>query len=92
MTAHLRVPGGVAVGRAVAAQRRAAFLAGPQMDPVRADFHTLVALMALLVFDGLDGAEVGTAWSRCHCLSLVSIDAYQWVNDVLVQAMNSGSQ
>jgi hypothetical protein len=62
------------------------------MDPVRADFHALVALMALLVFDGLDGAEVGAARFGCHRLSLISIDAYQWVNDGLVQTMNSGGQ
>jgi hypothetical protein len=27
--------------------------------------------MALLVFDSLDGAEVGTAWVGCHVLSLL---------------------
>src|SRR5262245_48233750 len=38
-----RVLAGVAIGRAVAAERDAALLAGPQMNPRRADLHALFA-------------------------------------------------
>jgi hypothetical protein len=48
--------------------------------------------MAFLAFDGLDGAEVGTAWVECLGLSLISIFANQWVNDGLAQIINSGGQ
>jgi hypothetical protein len=48
--------------------------------------------MTFLVFDGLDGAEVGAALLGCHGLSLISIDANQGVNYGLAQAMNSGGQ
>jgi hypothetical protein len=41
--------------------------------------------MAFLVFDGLDGAEVGAASVGCHGLSLISIDANQGVDDGLAQ-------
>src|SRR5512132_2350320 len=51
MTADLRVPGGVAVERIVAAKGRAALLAGAQMDPTGAHFHAFFALVALLPLD-----------------------------------------
>ena len=72
MPAYLRVAGGVAVERVVATQRHAALLARPQMDPVRAYLHALVALMAFFVFDGLDGAEMSAASVGCHGLSLIA--------------------
>ena len=75
MPAYLRVAGGVAVERVVATQRHAALLARPQMDPVRAYLHALVALMAFFVFDGLDGAEVSAASVGCHGFSLIVIVA-----------------
>ena len=51
MPARARVFARVAVGRAVAAQRRAALLTHPQMDPLRAALHALAALSPLRVFD-----------------------------------------
>ena len=58
MPTHLRVLGGVTVGRTVTTQRRAARLTGTQMDPTVTGLDALLALMAFLVFDGPDGAEV----------------------------------
>src|SRR2546430_7122700 len=61
---HHRVLGGAGVlrgmlvGRAVAAQRRAALLAGSQMHPLRADLHALGALPALAVSHGGDRLEM----------------------------------
>src|SRR5438105_15213342 len=49
------------VGRAVAAQRRAALLAGAQMHPLRADLHALGELPALAVSDGADCLEMNAA-------------------------------
>lgn len=51
MPARSRVFSGMLVWRVVAAQSRAAFLTGPQMDPLCIDLHTLRALAALSVFD-----------------------------------------
>jgi hypothetical protein len=64
MPAGVRVPGGVAVGRAVAAQGDAAFLTGPQMDPLRVDLDALLAHPVRSVFDGFDGAEMGADFFR----------------------------
>ena len=47
----MRVLAGVTVRRAVAAERDAAFLAGPQMHPVCADLHAFFAFTALRLFD-----------------------------------------
>jgi len=60
MPACLRVPGGVAVGRTVAAQCRAAGLTGTQMYPAVAGLDTLLTLMAFRVFDGRNGFEMVT--------------------------------
>src|SRR6266700_188450 len=49
---------GMLVGRAVAAQRLAALLAGSQMHPLRADLHALGALPALAVSHGGDRPEM----------------------------------
>src|SRR5437764_1401067 len=56
-----RVLRGMLVGRAVAAQRRAALLAGPQMHPLRADLHALGALPPLAVPHGGDRLEMNAA-------------------------------
>ena len=58
MPAGARVLAGVAVGGAVAAQRRAALLAGAQMDPLRPDLHTLRALASVRKFDSRDGGKM----------------------------------
>ena len=47
MSGRVRVFGGVPIWRAVAAERDAAFLAGPQMHPVVADLHAFFAFPAL---------------------------------------------
>ena len=60
MSACLRVPGGVAVGRTVAAQCRAASLTGAQMDPTVAGLDTFLTLMAFWFFDGRDGFDMFT--------------------------------
>ena len=49
--ALLRVLAGMAVRRTIATQGDAAFLAGPQMHPVRADLHAFFAFAALRLFD-----------------------------------------
>jgi hypothetical protein len=51
MSASMRVLGGVAVRRTVAAERNATCLAGPQVDPVVADLNALGAFAALRLFD-----------------------------------------
>src|SRR5205807_5013156 len=56
-----RMLGGMLVGRAVAAQRRAALLAGAQMHPLRLDLHALGALPALGMSHGGDRLEVNAA-------------------------------
>ena len=52
MTARPRVLRRVAVRRTVAAQRDAALLTRPQMDPARTGFHAFGALTPLGVFHG----------------------------------------
>jgi hypothetical protein len=59
MAARVRVLAGVTVWRAVAAKRRAAFLAGPQVDPIAANLHTFLALGAARPFDRFDGFDMG---------------------------------
>ena len=51
MAACTRMFGGVAIRRVVTAQRRAALLARPQMDPLLADLHAFCALAAFRAFD-----------------------------------------
>ena len=60
MLAGVCVLAGVAIGRAIAAQRAAASLAGSQMDPLVADLDALFAFASLGVFDGGDGFDLGT--------------------------------
>jgi hypothetical protein len=51
---------GVLVWRAIAAERNAAFLAGPQVDPLRPDLYAFFAFAALRLFDGRNRFEVRT--------------------------------
>ena len=51
VTAGARVLGRVAVRRVVAAQRGPAVLTCPQVDPLRANLHAFIALVALRVLD-----------------------------------------
>ena len=60
MSARLRVPGGVPVGRVIAAVSPAAFLTRSQVDPFIAGLHTLVALVPPRRFDGPDCTQVLT--------------------------------
>src|SRR5438093_3117929 len=66
--ARARVLAGVPVRRVVATERRAALLAGPEMDPRRGDLHALTALPALRVLDGRDRPEIRARpfWHRRH--------------------------
>jgi len=75
MPTRARVLGRVPIGRVVAAQRRAALLARPQVDPLSADLHALIALMALRMLDRLDRAEVKTASIRHVRASFVLVAA-----------------
>src|SRR6185436_11860633 len=70
MPARARVLAGVAVRRAVTAECVAALLAGPQVDPSRADFHALDTLAACRVFDRLDRRDMRTSPCICHLYSL----------------------
>jgi len=58
MPARTRVSRRVVVRGAVATERGAAFLTGPQVNPSTADLHAFVALSAFRVFDILDGLEM----------------------------------
>ena len=60
MPTVLRVPRGVAIGRAVTAQRHSTGLAGAQVDPAVTGLDAFVALMALGLFDGPDGVDMST--------------------------------
>src|SRR5438105_1907514 len=60
MGAGARVLARVFVGRRVAAQRDAARLARPQMDPPGSDLHALVAFESPRVLHALDPDDVGT--------------------------------
>src|SRR5438445_12511825 len=64
MTAGPRVFAGVAVGGAVAAQGGAAFLAGAQMDPLRAHLDALRAFPALGVPHSRDRGEMSAGTVR----------------------------
>src|SRR5205823_10175383 len=66
VTARPRVFGCVAVGRVVATQRRAAFLARAQMDPRRTDLDAFVALSAPRMLDRGDSRYVRAGFSGLH--------------------------
>jgi hypothetical protein len=61
MPACPRMFAGVLIRRAIATQRCATLLAGPQMHPLRPDHHTLRALAAVRMFDGRDGGKMTAA-------------------------------
>ncbi len=58
MTRDVRMFAGVTISRRVAAQRRAALLAGAEMNPRVADLHTLRAFANFRLLDGGDGFDV----------------------------------
>src|SRR5207244_693682 len=58
MTSDVRMFAGVTISRRVAAQRRAALLAGAEMNPRVADLHTLRAFANFRLLDGGDGFDV----------------------------------
>jgi hypothetical protein len=51
MSTDVRVFGGVAIRRTIAAQRDSTCLARPQMNPVTADLHAFFAFAPLWLFD-----------------------------------------
>src|SRR5437764_10589389 len=69
MAAGVRVFGGVLVRRTVAAQRHAAGLAGPKMDPLRADLHALFAFENFRKLDLDDGVNVRARSGVHDCFS-----------------------
>ena len=58
MPCRLRMARRMALRRIVTAVRAAAFLAGAQVDPLRADLHALVALVVARRFHSSKGREV----------------------------------
>ena len=58
MSGRVGVLGGVAIRRTVAAERHAARLAGPQMDPVSVNLHALLTFPLFRVRDGRDRGDV----------------------------------
>src|SRR5258708_19801052 len=70
MLARARVLAGVLVRRVVAAARRTALLAGPQVHPARADLHALLALPALRGLHRLDRLDVTARRLRHGCTSV----------------------
>ena len=54
MSGCVRVFTGVAIRRTVAAKSHAAFLAGPQVDPIAADLHAFLALKTARPLDRFD--------------------------------------
>lgn len=58
MTAGLRVPGSVAIGRTVTTQGNAAGLAGAQMYPAVAGFYALLAHVTSRLFDRRQGIDM----------------------------------
>ena len=75
MLCRVRVFGCVRVRRAVAAERRAAVLTRPQVDPSRMDVDALVALAMCGVRDVRDRADMpaGSLWHRLHSLTIVML-------------------
>jgi hypothetical protein len=58
MSACARVLARMAIWRAVATERGAAILTGPQVDPLRADLDALVTLAVLRMFYRSNRAQV----------------------------------
>src|SRR5436189_1532047 len=81
----------VPVGGIVAAVRAAALLAGPQVHPLGADLHALVALTVLRLFDGLDGIEVDAALIRHSVLSPTIRLLFVHISDAKIRELRSPS-
>src|SRR6266446_2574413 len=64
MAGRARVFAGMLIRRAIAAERRAAFLACPQVDPRGANLHAFLALAVLWLFDRGDRVDMRTASVR----------------------------
>src|SRR2546426_6280186 len=64
MARRPRMLAGVPVRRRVAAERRAAALAGAQVHPLRADLHALLAHVFLRMFDGGETVDVSASGFR----------------------------
>ena len=73
MSGRVRVFSGVPIWRAVAAERDAAFLAGPEMHPVCADLHAFFAFAALRLFDQCDCVEMSASLVRHYSVSLFRV-------------------
>ena len=69
MLARAGVLGCVFVRRVVAASRATAFLARAQVDPLRTDLHTFLALLALRALESSNSADMRTALLR-HTIRL----------------------
>ena len=69
MAGRVRVFAGVAIRRTVATKSHAAFLAGPQVDPIAADLHALLAFKTVRPLDRFDSFDVG-AFSGNHLMSV----------------------
>ena len=66
MATRARVFRSVFVGRIVAAERFAAFLACPQVNPGCADLYALFAFSALWQLDGFDRSDVSARGVSRH--------------------------
>ena len=64
---------GMPVRRAVATERDATRLAGPQMHPLRADLHAFFAFAALRLLDGRNHVEMSAASVRHYEISLFRV-------------------
>jgi hypothetical protein len=73
MPGGVRVFAGVLVWRAVTAQRDAAGLTSPQVDPLRSDLHAFVTLAALRLFDRCGRVEMRTASVRHYSVNLFRV-------------------
>jgi predicted transporter len=60
MPGAVRVFAGVLIWRAIAAERNSTRLTRPQVDPLRPDLYTLIALAAFCAFDVRNRFEVRT--------------------------------
>ena len=58
MSGRVRVFSRVLIGRAVAATRTSALLAGAKVNPVRTDFHTVFAFFPLRMLDVVNALDV----------------------------------
>jgi hypothetical protein len=82
MSRSVRVFAGVPVRRAVAAKRDSASLAGPQMNPLRADLDAFFAFAALRLFDRIDRVKM-RATSIGHDVILAEPDELKQLRSIL---------